>query len=375
MAKNKEDYYSVLGVSSTASEAELKTAYRRMAMKYHPDRNPGNKEAEEKFKQLNEAFEVLSDSQKRQLYDTYGPEGVQAGGGFSGAGGFGGFGGFEDVVSSIFGDMFGGSFGGTSRRKRARRGNDIKQEVDLTLEEAYSGVEREVNYLRVDTCEVCGGSGAQEGSGSKTCPTCRGAGVVQFSQGFFSMRQTCPECGGQGTIVERPCRACKGTGRARRNNSVKVKIPAGVREGVTLRVANGGDIGTNDGGFGDLFLEIQVKPHDIFKRIADDLILEKKISYPSAVLGGSFTVQNLVKEDVRIDIPAGSVDGTVVISANQGMPVLGGRGRKGALRVVLNIDIPKKLSAKQKELIKSLGEELSKEDLNGEQNFFEKIFK
>jgi molecular chaperone DnaJ len=344
-------------------------------MKHHPDRNPGSKESEEKFKQLNEAFEVLSDPQKRQLYDTYGPEGVQAGGGFSGAGGFGGFGGFEDVVSSIFGDVFGGNFNSGPRRKRAQRGSDIKQNVTLTLEEAYSGLEREINYSRVDTCEVCGGTGAQEGSNAKTCPTCRGAGVVQFSQGFFSMRQTCPECGGQGTIVERPCKACKGTGHQRRKNSVTVKIPAGVSDGVTLRVANGGDLGANGGGFGDLFLVVLVEEHATFERVEDDLVLRRKITYPSAVLGGSFTVQNLLKEDVRIEIPSGSGDGTVITVDGQGMPILGGRGKKGALKVVLNIDIPKKLTARQKELVKSLGEELSKEELNDTHTFFDKIFK
>ena len=366
----KEDYYSVLGVDRNADENELKRAYRKMAMKYHPDRNPGNPEAEEKFKNINEAFEVLSNPQKRQLYDTYGVEGLNG----TGAGGFhGGFGGFEDIFSSVFGDMFGGSFGGGgARARRPQRGNDLKQEVSITLEEAYSGLEREVSYNRVDTCDVCHGTGAQEGSGRKTCPTCRGSGVVQFSQGFFSMRQSCPDCGGQGSILEKPCKACKGTGRQRSKANLKVKIPAGVREGIVLRVPNGGDIGTNDGGYGDLYIQTHIKKHKIFQRDGDDLVLEIPVCFPQAALGAVIKLQNILKEEIKVIIPEGSQHGEVICVEGQGMPVLGKAGKKGNLRVVLNVEIPKKLTPRQKKIIEELSQAFEEE--GNKKSLFEIIF-
>jgi len=355
MSKQKEDYYSILGVTRSATEVEIKTAYRKLAMKHHPDRNPGNTEAEEKFKTVNEAFEVLSDPQKKQAYDNYGHEGVN----MSGAGGFhgAGFSGFEEVFSSVFGDMFGGSFGGGgARRSRAQRGGDLQQKVDVTLEQAYSGIEENINYNRVDTCDTCHGTGAQEGSGRKTCPTCRGAGVVQFSQGFFSMRQPCPDCGGQGSIIEKPCKACRGIGREHKRNNLTVKIPAGVRDGIVLKVPNGGEAGANGGGYGDLYLEVRVKKHKVFQRDGDDLVADASITYPTAVLGGSFEIENIKKEKVKVTVPEGSAHGSVVTLQGQGMPVLGRAGKHGDLKIILNIDVPRKLSSKQKELIKQLNE-------------------
>lgn len=369
MAKEKEDFYSVLGVTRNASESEIKSAYRKMAMKYHPDRNPGNPQAEEQFKKVNEAFEVLSDPQKRQMYDNYGEEGINMGGGFNTQG----FGGFEDVFSSVFGDMFGGSFGGGSARRRtAQRGNDLKQRIDVTLEEAFNGVEESVSYARVDTCDICHGTGAQEGSGKRTCPTCKGSGVVQFSQGFFAMRQSCPDCGGQGTIIERPCHSCHGTGRDRKKTSLTVKIPQGVRDGITLRVPNGGDIGTNDGGYGDLYIEIHVKPSKAFQRDGDDLVVEKTISFPTAVLGGVMKVKNIKGEEVKAVIPEGAQHGSVVVLDGEGMPVLGKPAKHGDLRIILNLDVPKKLNSKQKELIKQLGESFEKD--KNHKSFFENLF-
>ncbi len=366
MAK-KEDYYSVLGVQRGASESELKSAYRKLAMKYHPDRNPGNAEAEEKFKQINEAYEVLGDPQKRQMYDNYGPDGVNMG-----AGGFhaGGFGGFEDVFSSVFGDLFGGSFGGgAKRRPRAQRGNDIKEQVTVTLEQAYDGVEQDISYERIDTCDTCHGTGAQDGSGRKTCPTCKGSGVVQFSQGFFSMRQPCPDCGGQGSILEKPCKDCHGTGRQKHKNTITLKIPKGVKDGVLLRVNNGGDIGTNDGGYGDLYVEIAVKRNKEFQRDGDDLIIEKTISFPQAVFGDRIKVKNLKQEEVTLVIPAGSTHGSQVVLEKQGMPVLGKENKKGNLKVILNINVPKKLSKKQKVALEEFAKTLEEEP-----SFFEKLF-
>ncbi|MDR1123889.1 MAG: molecular chaperone DnaJ [Elusimicrobiota bacterium] len=374
MPKQKEDYYSVLGVGRNADEIEIKAAYRRMAMKYHPDRNPGNGEAEEKFKTVNEAFEVLSDAQKRQAYDNYGHEGVSGMGG----GGFhaGGFGGFEDIFSSVFGDMFGGSFGGAgARRPRAQRGGDLKQQIAITLEDAYNGLEESITYNRVDTCNVCHGTGAQEGSGAKTCPTCRGAGVVQFSQGFFSMRQACPDCGGQGTVIEKPCRACRGVGREHGRNTITVKIPAGVRDGIVLKVANGGDVGANGGGYGDLYLETRVKKHKIFTRDGDDLLADADISYPTAVLGGGFEIENIKKEKVKVSVPEGSPHGATIKLPGHGMPVLGRAGKYGDLKVILNIDIPRKITARQKELIKNLAESFEEaKKPGGSGGLFNKIF-
>lgn len=370
MAK-KEDYYSVLGVDRNAGQDELKRAYRKMAMKYHPDRNPGNPEAEEKFKTVNEAFEVLSDPQKRQIYDNYGAEGLNG----AASGGFhGGFGGFEDIFSSVFGDMFGGSFGGAGAgsRRRPQRGNDLKEEITVTLEEAYDGIEKEVSYNRVDTCETCHGTGAQEGSGRKTCPTCKGSGVVQFSQGFFSMRQSCPDCGGQGSIVEKPCRDCHGTGRQRSKAKFTVKIPAGVREGVVLRVPNGGDIGTNDGGYGDLYIQTHVKKHKIFQRDGDDLLLEIPLTFPQAALGAAVKIQNIKKEEIKVIIPEGSQHGKIISVEGEGMPVLGKAGKKGDMRVIINLEVPKKLTSRQKKLIEELGQAFEEE--GQKKTIFEKIF-
>ncbi len=369
MAKQKEDFYSTLGVTRDASEAELKSAYRKMAMKYHPDRNPGNADAEEQFKKVNEAFEVLSDPQKRQMYDNYGQEGLNMGGGFNTEG----FGGFEDVFSSVFGDMFGGSFGGGgARRRTAQRGNDLKQRAEVTLEEAFEGTEQTISYARVDTCSVCHGTGAQEGSSRRTCPTCRGSGVVQFSQGFFSMRQSCPDCGGQGTILEKPCRECHGSGREKTRTSMTVKIPQGVRDGIVLRVPNGGDIGNNDGGYGDLYIEVRVKPHNVFQRDGADLILEQTISYPTAVLGGVLKLKNIKKEEVKAVIPEGSAHGSVVVLEGEGMPVLGKPAKHGDLKIILNIDVPKKLNGKQKEIIKNLAEAFGQD--KNHKSFFENLF-
>ena len=372
----KEDYYKTLGVNRNVTPQELKSAYRKLAMKYHPDRNP-SPEAEEQFKKINEAYEVLSDPQKKQIYDNYGADAVNNGAG--GFGGFqsGGFGGFEDIFSSVFSDMFGGSFGGGfggAKRKRARRGNDLQQKVEVTLEQAYNGTEEEITYTRIDTCDTCHGTGAEEGSSTKTCPTCKGSGVVQFSQGFFSMRQPCPDCGGQGTILEHPCKACKGSGRTKKKNTLKIKLPAGIKEGSVLRVANGGDIGTNDGGYGDLYLQINVKPHKIFERDGDDLILNTEISYPQAVLGGEIKVQNLMKEDLTVEIPKGSTDGSMITLDGQGMPVLSRANKKGDMRVVLNIKVPKKVTPRQKELLEELAKTFDEDVKPTKKGLFDKLF-
>ena len=364
----KEDYYEILGVSRTSSQTEIKSAFRRAAMKCHPDLHPGDKDAEEQFKKVNEAFSILSDPHKKQMYDQYGHEGINGAGGFGGfnASGFGDVG---DIFSSVFGDIFGGGFGSARGGKpRARRGEDLKVDVDLTLEQAYEGLEKNITYTRVDRCSACGGTGAEEGSSTKTCRSCNGKGQVIYQQGFFSMRQTCPDCAGRGTVVEKPCKKCRGSGEERIKEEITVKIPSGVRSGVTLRVANGGDIGQNGGGYGDLYVEVHVAEHKVFSREGDDLVLQANITYPQAVLGGSIKVPTIEGKEVEVNIPKGTQFGEVLVMQGCGMPHLGKKGF-GDLCVKVNIDVPKKTTARQKELL----EELAKET-GGKKSFFAKLF-
>lgn len=364
----KEDYYEILGVSRTSTEVEIKSAFRRAAMKCHPDLHPGDKDAEEQFKKVNEAFSVLSDPQKKRMYDQYGHDGVNMGGGFGGfnASGFGDVG---DIFSSVFGDIFGGGFGSArNARPRARRGEDLKTDVEITLEQAYEGLEKEISYTRIDRCAVCGGTGAEEGSSTKTCRSCNGSGSVVYQQGFFSMRQTCPDCGGKGTVVEKPCKKCRGSGMERVKETLTVKIPSGVRTGVTLRISNGGDIGQNGGGYGDLYVEIQVKAHPVFRRDGDDLVLDAGITYPQAVLGGSIKVPTIEGKEVEVTIPKGTQFGDVLKMQGCGMPRLGKKGF-GDLRVQVKIEVPKKTTARQKELLEALAAETG-----GKKSFLGKLF-
>ena len=365
----KEDYYEILGVSRTSTQTEIKSAFRRAAMKCHPDLHPGDKAAEEQFKKVNEAFSVLSDPQKKQMYDQYGHDGVNMG-----AGGFGGFnasgfGDVGDIFSSVFGDIFGGGFGSARGGKpRARRGEDLKSDVEISLEEAYQGLEKEISYTRVERCSACDGSGAEVGSNTKTCRSCNGSGSVVYQQGFFSMRQTCPDCGGKGTVVEKPCKKCRGSGVEHVKEKLTVKIPSGVRSGITLRISNGGDIGQNGGGYGDLYVEIHVRDHKVFMREGDNLLLDAKISYPQAVLGGSIKVPTIEGKEVEVNIPKGTQFGEVLKMQGCGMPKLGKKGF-GDLLIRVQIDVPKKPTARQKELLEQLAEETG-----GQKSFFEKLF-
>ena len=364
----KEDYYQILGIQRTASEVEIKSAFRRQAMKYHPDRNPGNKEAEEQFKKVNEAFSVLSDPQKKQMYDQYGHEGLNGAGGF---GGFNanGFGDFSDIFGSIFGDVFGGNFGRRGGAPRPQRGEDLKIDISLTLEEAFSGKEVPIDYTRLDNCPACDGSGAAPGSARKTCRSCNGSGTVTYSQGFFSMRQVCPDCGGRGTVVEKPCPECRGSGHKRVKEQITVKVPSGVRSGIVLRVSNGGDIGVNGGGFGDLHVEVHVKEHKIFRRAGDDLVLDAPITYPQAVLGGSIKVPTIEGKELEVTIPKATQFGAVLKMQGNGMPRLGKKGF-GDLLINIKIDVPKKPTAKQKELLEALAAEMG----GKKKSFLEDLF-
>jgi molecular chaperone DnaJ len=373
-----EDYYKLLGVPKNATEGELKAAYRKLAMKHHPDRNPGDKASEEKFKEINQAYETLSDSRKRQMYDQFGPAGVGAGAGAQGP--FGGFGGFEnagDVFGDLFENFFGGAGGGTGGgRRRSERGDDLKVGVELTLEQAFaSDTKIPVRFERSETCRICKGSGAKPGTGVKTCATCRGRGRVQFSQGFFSMQQACPTCGGWGQIIEKPCTECRGAGRARREAKLTLHIPAGAQTGTVLRISGEGEAGA--GGPGDLYVELRVKPHPHFDRDGDDLIYAKVLTFPQATLGATVEVPTIDGEKTQVKVPAGIQHGTSLRLRDRGMPRLQGRGR-GDLLVQVRVEVPKDLTEKQKELLREYEKSLEHEENPGtreaEGGVFKKIF-
>jgi molecular chaperone DnaJ len=361
---SKRDYYEILEVPREASEEEIKKAYRKQAMKYHPDKNPGNKESEERFKEAAEAYEVLSDKEKRQIYDQYGQEGLKGTG-------FNGFNGFDDIFSSfgdIFEDFFG--FGGSrSGRSRARKGKDLRYDTELTLEEAFAGKEENISFQKWAPCEVCNGSGVTPGSDVKRCNTCQGNGSVITAQGFFRIKTTCPTCKGQGTIVEKPCKACRGNGRVQVKKELNLKIPAGVDNGSQLRLRGEGEPGESGGPSGDLFVVIHVKEHPLFTRDGDNLFCEIPISFVQAALGDKILIPVIGQEEQKeIKVPSGSQPGNVITAADYGMPSLNRKGR-GDLYIKLNVVIPKKLNSRQKELL----EEFAKAEGAKTQSFLGKI--
>ena len=348
----KRDYYEVLGVSKNASAEELKKAYRRLAMKHHPDRNPGDAEAEVKFKEVKEAYEVLADGQKRSAYDQFGHAGVDAGAG-AGAGGFGGGAGFADIFGEVFGDIFGG--GG---RGRSFRGADLQYHLKLTLEEAVRGTTVEIRIPTTEPCSVCDGSGAKPGTGKKTCPTCQGQGAVRMQQGFFSIQQPCPDCGGSGEIIEHPCEECHGAGRVETQKTLSIKIPAGVDTGDRIRHSGEGAPGEQGGPPGDLYVMIEVKPHPIFQRQDADLLCDMPLSFTAAALGGEIEVPTLDGR-VSLKIPAETQTGKVFRLRGKGVrPVRG--GATGDLLCRVHVETPVNLTREQRDLLeafeKSLGQ-------------------
>ena len=360
MAENKRDYYEVLGVQKSASAEEIKKAYRKAAMKYHPDRNPGDKEAEAKFKEVGEAYEVLSDDGKRQRYDQFGFAGVDPsyGGGGNGpyGAGFSGFGDFGD-----FGDIFGEFFGGGSRSRASsqnapRRGENIMSRLELTFEEAAFGCEKEVATPRIENCAVCNGSGSADGV-IETCTQCGGRGQVRTVQNFMGMQMqsttTCPSCNGRGKMVKNPCGTCKGKGKVRKTNRVKVKIPAGVDAGQSVRVRGEGSVGTNGGVSGDLLVEIYIKRHPIFTREDTDVLCEVPISFTQAALGAEIEVPT-IDGKVKYEIPEGTQTGREFVLRDKGIPEVGNARRRGNHRFTVVVETPTRLTKEQKELLRQL---------------------
>jgi molecular chaperone DnaJ len=364
----KRDYYEVLGLSRGASAQEIKKAYRAQAMKYHPDRNPGNTDAEDKFKEASEAYEVLADDEKRKIYDAYGHAGL------SGQG-FEGFADVNDIFSSfgsIFEDFFGFSGGGGPRSRRPRKGADLRYDLVLEFEEAAFGVEKTIEYDRETVCEKCEGARAEPG-GKKTCPTCGGAGQVRRTQGFFSVATTCPTCHGEGETVTNPCKNCKGRGKVLEKKKVSVKIPSGVDQGVRLRIGGEGQGGSRGGPNGDLFVFLQVKDSPHFERDGSDLIHTKTISMSQAALGATLEVPTLEGETTTLEVPAGVQHGHRLTIPGQGIPRLRGVGR-GDLYVEISVAIPTKLSKEQRELLEQFAEVSGENVQHSSSGFFNKLF-
>lgn len=372
---SKRDYYEILGVDRNASEKDIKKAYRRVAMKHHPDRNPDNKASEEKFKEASEAYEILSDDQKRGAYDQYGHDAVS---GNAGAGGFGGgAGNFSDIFGDVFGDMFGGG-GGSGRSRGPARGSDLRYNLDIDLEQAVKGTEVKIRVPTLVTCGVCDGSGAKKGSSPVACPTCGGVGQVRMQQGFFSVQQTCPNCHGKGKIISDPCTNCHGQGLIEETKTLSVKVPAGVDTGDRIRLTGEGEAGPDGGPAGDLFVQMNVREHKIFERDGKHLYCEVPISIIDAALGGELEVPTLDGR-VKLKIPAETQTGKLFRLRGKGVtPVRG--GSTGDLLCRVALETPVNLTKQQKELLKQLQQSFDKEGnqtprknswFEGVKNFFD----
>ncbi len=367
----QRDYYEILSVERTAGDEEIKRAYRKMAMKYHPDRNPGSKDAEIHFKEASEAYEVLSDSQKRKLYDQYGHAGLRgtSGHNFSHMD----VGDIFSMFDDIFGDMFGGSRRGFRTQTRAQRGYDLETGVDITLEEVSAGVEKEVDFTRQDICETCSGQGSAPGSKPVSCPTCGGSGQIAQSGfgGMFRMVSTCPSCGGKGTVIKEKCPSCKGTGRTPKKRVLSVKIPPGIHTGQAIRVPGEGEPGMLGGRRGDLHVVVRVSDHDLFVRDRDDLVLKVPISFTQAALGAKLNLPGLSGSH-ELTIKPGSQHGDILRINGEGLPNLRS-GRRGDLIAVLMLEVPKKLTVKQQQLLREFAETENRDVMPETNGFWDKI--
>ncbi len=372
---SKRDYYEVLGVDKGASDQDIKKAYRKLAMKYHPDRNPDNKEAEEKFKEANEAYEVLGTPEKKQAYDQFGHAGVNGNGaggfgGFEGFGGFGGFGGFEDIF-----DMFTGRSTSSRRSRGPQKGADLQYEISISFEEAAFGVEKEIEFHRNDTCNVCDGTGAKPGTSTNVCSKCSGTGemqtVTRTPLGQMVRTSICDQCGGEGTIVETPCNKCGGKGKVKKHRKLKIKIPAGVDTGSVIPIRGEGEPGTKGGGKGDLYVIIDVRPHEIFKREGYNVICEMPITFTQAALGDELEVPTL-EGKVKYKMAEGTQSGTVFRLKQKGIVNPRGYG-KGDQYVRVVIEVPTKLSEGQKDILRKFAEESGEDVHEKRKTFFDKV--
>ena len=378
---NKRDYYEILGLERSATPEEIKKAYRKLAVQFHPDKNPGDQKAEEKFKELSEAYEVLSDGQKRQMYDQFGHAAGagQAGGGFGPGGfdfqGFGGASSMNDIFGDIFGDLFGGQAGGGrargGRRRTGRPGGDLRTTVDITFEEAAFGAEKVITIPKSVACDTCTGSGAKPGTQPETCSQCGGRGEMSFQQGFFAITRPCSRCNGMGQTIPSPCGSCNGTGQTKKRSQIAVKIPAGVDTGQRLKLSGEGEAGEQGGAPGDLYVVINILPHDFFTRDEFDVICEVPITFIQAALGAEIEVPTL-EGKVKLKIPAGTQSHKILRLKNKGLARLGSYGRGDQLVKVI-VEIPTKLNSDQKELLKKFEESASDAVHPMHHSFFEKV--
>jgi molecular chaperone DnaJ len=361
----KADFYSTLGVNKGASDAELKSAYRKLAMQFHPDRNPGDEAAEQKFKEINEAYEALKDPQKRAAYDRFGHAAFENGG-MGGANGFGG--GFADIFEEFFGDMMGGR-----RHSGGRdRGADLRYNMEISLEEAFNGKTAQIRVPSSMTCEDCSGSGAKPGTQPVTCSMCSGSGRVRATQGFFSIERTCPQCQGRGQTIEDPCPKCSGQGRVVEERSLSVNIPAGIEDGTRIRLAGEGEAGLRSGPSGDLYIFLSVKPHEFFQRDGADLYCKVPISMTTAALGGAFEVATLDGTQTRVKVPEGTQNGRQFRLKGKGMPVLR-QPAMGDLYIQVAVETPQNLTKRQRELLEEFEEISSKENSPQSSGFFSRM--
>ncbi len=368
----KRDYYEVLGVPKGSDEAVLKGAYRKLAMQFHPDRNPGNAEAEHKFKEINEAYDTLKDPQKRAAYDRFGHAAFENGGG-RGPGGFGPE--FTSSMSDIFEDIFGDFMGGRGRGGQSRlRGSDLRYNLEISLEEAFLGRTVDIDVPTLATCETCDGSGAKPGTGMSTCRHCNGAGKVRAAQGFFTIERTCPVCNGRGQILEQPCTDCGGQGRRQQSRTLSVDIPKGIEDGTRIRLANEGEAGLRGGPPGDLYIFISIKPHDLFVREGADLYARVPIAMTTAALGGEFEVPTLDTTRARVKVAPGTQPGQRVRLKGKGMPVLRSKDF-GDLYVQLDVETPQSLTRRQRELLEEFERESTRENSPTSGGFFDKLKK
>lgn len=367
----KEDYYATLGVGREATDAELKSAYRKAAMKCHPDRHPGDKDAEERFKKLNEAYEVLKDPQKRAAYDRFGHAAFEQGG--MGPGGFGGD--FSGSMADIFDDLFGDLMGGGRRRQQQggrARGSDLRYNLEITLEEAFKGKHAEIRIPTRVACDACGGTGAKAGTKPKTCSTCSGTGRIRASQGFFTLERTCHVCEGRGEIIEDPCPSCKGQGAVMRDRTLAVNIPAGVDEGTRIRLAGEGEAGSRGGPAGDLYIFVSIRSHPMFQRDDANLYCRVPVSMVTASLGGQVEVPTLEGSRIKVTIPEGTQSGHQLRLRGKGMPVLRGRDF-GDMFVEVRVETPRNLTKKQKELLQEFEKESSNDTHPESAGFFSRV--